>query len=70
MNSPFEKYSRDQIKQFVNDGICPVQTLRDYDIVQAKMQGKHLEHIAEDNRVSRAQVYNIVSKYLKRNGIV
>jgi Mor family transcriptional regulator len=59
-------YSREQIQKIVNDGIAPVQALRDYDVIKAKMEGKNAEHIAEDNRISRAQVYNVINKYMRR----
>jgi hypothetical protein len=62
------KYRREQIQQFVKDGICPLQTLRDYDVVMAAMSGKKVDDIAFDNRVSRAQVYNIKKKYTPQNG--
>jgi hypothetical protein len=64
--SAFKNYSRDEIKKLVNDGLCTFQTLRDYDVVKAAMEGKNVEHIAEDNRISRAQAYNIIAKYKGR----
>lgn len=56
-------YSEDQIKQFVNDGICPVQALRDYEILKKVKQGEKITHIAMDHDLSRAGVYKIMAKY-------
>jgi Mor family transcriptional regulator len=66
MTKGIASYSREDIQQFVKDGICPVQVLRDYDVVKAAIEGKHILDIAVENRVSRAQAYNIINKY-KRN---
>jgi len=57
------KYNRDQIQQFVRDGICPVETLRDYDIVKALAQGEKVQNVAFDNRLSREQVWRVKNKY-------
>ncbi len=62
-------YSREEIQKLVQDGIAPTQALRDYDVVKAKMQGKNAEHIAEDNRISRAQVYNVIKKYFPQGRV-
>jgi hypothetical protein len=58
-------YSRDEVKKIVNDQLAPVQALRDYDIVKALMDGKKIDDICFDNRISRAQVYNIKKKYMR-----
>lgn len=57
-------YSREQIKKFVDDGICPVETLRDYDICKAIASGEKVQNVAIDNRLSREQVWRVRTKYL------
>jgi hypothetical protein len=59
-------YSREEIKRFVNDGICPVETLRDYDVVKALSTGGKPQDIAFNNKVSRVHVYRIKDKYMKQ----
>jgi Mor family transcriptional regulator len=59
-------YSRDEIKKLVDDGICPVQAIRDWEIVKSRIEGKKIDDIAFDARLCRAQVHNIIKKY--RNG--
>lgn len=59
-------YSREEIQKLVRDGVAPVQALRDYDIVKAVMQGKKMDDITYDNRISREQVWRIKNKYLAK----
>lgn len=56
-------YSREQIKQLVNDGICPVQALRDYDVLRQIQNGEKITNVAYDNNLSRMGVYKIKNKY-------
>jgi hypothetical protein len=56
-------YSREQIKQFVQDGICPVQALRDYDVLVQIQNGEKITNVAYDNNLSRAGVYKVKNKY-------
>jgi CMP-2-keto-3-deoxyoctulosonic acid synthetase len=56
-------YSREQIKQFVQDGICPVQALRDYDVLRQIQNGEKITNVAYDNNLSRMGVYKIKNKY-------
>lgn len=58
----FEKYSRQQIQQFVKDGICSYQTLRDYDIL---MSGKTRKELSHETGLSETSVSRIRSKYMK-----
>jgi hypothetical protein len=57
-------YSRDTIKQFVNDGICNVQALRDYDLLKQIESGDKITNVAMDHDLSRAGVYKIKNKYM------
>lgn len=57
------EYSREQIKQFVQDGICPVQALRDYDVLRQIQNGEKITNVAYDNNLSRMGVYKIKNKY-------
>jgi hypothetical protein len=57
-------YSRDQIKQFVQDGICPVQTLRDYDLLCQIQNGEKITNVAYDHNLSRKQASRIRDKYM------
>lgn len=57
-------YSREQIRQFVKDGICPVETLRDYDVIKAIHNGEKIINTAYDNNLSRQQVSRIRNKYM------
>jgi hypothetical protein len=61
------RYKREEIKQFIKDGICPVQTLRDYDIIMSSIAGKKMDDITFENRISREQVWRIKQKYM--NGL-
>lgn len=56
-------YSRDEIKKFVQDGICPVQALRDYDILKSLRDGEKIVNVAMDNNLCRDQVRRIRDKY-------
>lgn len=56
-------YTRDQIKQFVKDGICPVQALRDYEILCQIQNGEKISSVALDHNLSRAGLYKIKNKY-------
>jgi hypothetical protein len=56
-------YSRDQIKQFVKDGICPVQALRDYDVLKQIATGDRITNVALDHNLTRQSVYDIKNKY-------
>lgn len=58
------EYSREQIKQFVRDGICPVQTLRDYEVLCQIQNGEKITNVAMDNNMHRNSVRNIKNKYL------
>jgi Mor family transcriptional regulator len=60
-------YTREQIQQFIKDGICPVQTLRDWEIAHAKKQGEKVQNIAYDSNLSRSQVTRILNKYSGRS---
>lgn len=57
-------YSREQIKQFVQDGICDVQALRDYDLLKQIQSGDKITNVALDHNLSRAGVYKIKNKYM------
>jgi hypothetical protein len=57
-------YSREQIQQFVKDGICDVQALRDYDLLKQIQSGEKITHVAYDHNLSRAGVYKIKNKYM------
>jgi Mor family transcriptional regulator len=58
-------YRREDIQKFVKDGIAPMQVLRDYDIVKAKMEGKKIDDIMFENKISRPQVFRVLNKYGK-----
>lgn len=60
------EYSRDQIQQFVRDGICPVQTLRDYDLLRQIENGEKITNVAYDHNLSRRGVQKIRNKYSPR----
>lgn len=59
-------YSREQIKQFVKDGICPVQALRDYEILCQIQNGEKITNVAIDNNLHRNQVHRIRNKYMPK----
>jgi hypothetical protein len=59
-------YSREQIQQFVRDGICTFQTLRDYDLLKQIQNGEKITHAAMDNNISREQAWRIRKKYTPR----
>lgn len=59
-------YTREQIKQFVKDGICPVQTLRDYEVLCQLQNGEKIINVAMDNNICRDQVRRIRNKYTPR----
>jgi hypothetical protein len=57
-------YSRDNIKQFVQDGICPIQTLRDYDLLKQIENGEKITHVANAHNICYMQAKRIRDKYL------
>lgn len=57
------EYSRDQIKQFVQDGICPIQALRDYDLLKQIEGGEKITNVAYDYNIHRTHVHRIKNKY-------
>lgn len=59
------EYSRDQIKQLVKDGVCPVQALRDYDMLKQIENGEKITYAAMDANLSRMQAHRIRNKYIK-----
>jgi hypothetical protein len=56
-------YSEEEIKKLVRDGICPVQALRDYEVLKQLSRGDKIVHVAMDNNLSRMQVFRIRKKY-------
>lgn len=62
-------YSEEQIKQFVRDGICPVQALRDYKVLKQIQRGDRITNIAYDHNIERKTVYNIKEKYLPEGSV-
>jgi hypothetical protein len=56
-------YSREQIQQFVQDGIAPVQALRDYDLLKQIQNGEKITYAAMDNNICRQQAWRIKKKY-------
>lgn len=56
-------YSEEEIKKLVNDGLCPVQALRDYEILKQIKNGEKIAHVALDHNLSRAGLYKIKNKY-------
>ncbi len=57
------EYTKEQIQQLVKDGVCPVQALRDYEVLCQIQNGEKIANVAMDNNLCRAQVYNIKKKY-------
>lgn len=57
-------YTREQIKQFINDGICPVQTLRDYELLKQIENGSKITHVADDNNIARSTLHRMRNKYI------
>lgn len=60
------EYSRDQIQQLVKDGLCPLQTLRDYDALKQLENGDKITHVAMDHNLTRMGLFKIRKKYLPR----
>jgi Mor family transcriptional regulator len=56
------KYTREQVQEFVKDGIWPVQAVRDWDIAKARTDGETVKNIAYDHNLTRQGVYKIVRK--------
>lgn len=56
-------YTKEQIKEMVNAGVCPVQALRDYEILCQIQNGEKITHIALDHDTTRMTIYNIKNKY-------
>lgn len=56
------KYSREQVQQLVRDGVAPVEAVRDWDIATARNEGKSIDDISFENRLSRRQVFRVVNK--------
>lgn len=61
-----KKYTREQIKELVNDGICPLETLNHYDVIKALSAGEKIQDIAFNNNLSRQHIYKIKDKYLRK----
>lgn len=58
-------YTRDDVKRMVNDGLLPVQALRDYDLVLDLTNGKSLQEAAYDHNITKRQVIRIKQKYMR-----
>lgn len=56
------KYSREEIRELIRDGICDVQCLRDWEIAHAKQSGERIQNIAYDHNLSRMGVYKVLNK--------
>lgn len=56
------KYTREQIQQFIRDGLCDVQTLRDWEIAKAAQDGERITNIAYDVNLSRQGVHKVLNK--------
>lgn len=59
-------YSREQIQQFVKDGICKEKALRDYDVLKAIDTGKKINAVADETDISDRQVYRILHSYKRK----
>lgn len=59
-------YTEEQIKQLVKDGICPVEALRDYEVLKQVKNGEKINIVAKDNNISRVSVWKIRKKYTPR----
>lgn len=57
-------YSREQIQQFIKDGICSVDTLRHYEVLKELEKVGNVTHVATDNNLSRSTVIRIRNKYM------
>jgi hypothetical protein len=57
------KYSREQIQQFIKDGVSSPKALRDYDIVKAKMAGKKIDDIMFETNACRTQIFDTLKRY-------
>ena len=56
------KYTREQIQQYIKDGICEVQALRDWEIAKARSEGEKVVNIAYDTNMSRRGVHKVLNK--------
>lgn len=56
-------YNREEIQKLIQDGIAPVQALRDYEVLKALEKGEKIVNVAYDNNLCRDQVRRIKQKY-------
>lgn len=56
------KYTEEEIRRFIADGICNVEALRDWQIANAKQKGERVQNIAYDQELSRMGVYKVLNK--------
>jgi len=56
-------YTEKQIKQFIKDGICSVQALRDREVLKQLENGETKTNVAHDNNLSRMGLWKIRRKY-------
>lgn len=59
-------YKREDIKKLVQDGVCPFQSLRDYDILKDLQDGKKIDDIMSEHRIGKTQIFAIRKKYMPR----
>lgn len=56
-------YTKEQIKEMVQAGVCPVQALRDYEVLCQIQNGEKITNVAFDHNTCRKTIYNIKNKY-------
>jgi hypothetical protein len=56
------KYTREQLQQFVRDGVADVEVVRNWEIAEAKKRGERVQNIAYDQNLHRSQVKRILDK--------
>ncbi len=57
-------YSEEEVKKLIKDGLCPVETLRHYQVLKELERVGNVTHVSTDNNMSRSTLIRIRNKYM------
>lgn len=63
MSEFLKKYTEEQLKQLVKDGVTDWEVYRDYRVIKALAEGQNVSDVAFENKIDRRTVYRIKAKH-------